>query len=55
MGETIRLDRVFLFRNQISFLIPHDWVEGDGQDDFYLYHAPKPILDGFASLLPHSN
>jgi len=41
MGETIRLDRVFAFRNQISFLIPHDWVEADASDDFYLYHAPQ--------------
>ncbi len=40
MAETIRLDRVFAFRNQISFLIPHDWVEGDASEDFYLYHAP---------------
>ena len=41
MGNLVRLDRVFCFQDQISFLIPHEWVEGDVEDpDDYLYHAP---------------
>ena len=41
MEESVRLDRVFVFNDQLNFLIPHDWVEGDADDDgTYLYHAP---------------
>jgi hypothetical protein len=37
----VRLDRVFTFGDQLSFLIPHDWVEADEEPDHYLYHAPN--------------
>jgi len=41
MGDAIRLDRVFLFQDQISFLIPHEWEEEDIPDtDHYLYCPP---------------
>lgn len=40
MGDAIRLDRVFVFADQLSFLIPHDWVKGEAEHDHYLYHAP---------------
>ena len=36
----IRLDEVSIFNHKLRFLIPHDWVEGEGGDDTYLYHAP---------------
>jgi hypothetical protein len=36
----VRLDRVFTFGNQLSFLIPHEWVEEE-EADHYLYHAPN--------------
>lgn len=36
-----RLDRVFIFGDKLSFLIPHEWVEStDEGGDAYLYHAP---------------
>jgi hypothetical protein len=38
---TTRLDRVFIFGDQLSFLIPHEWVEADEAGDSYLYHAPN--------------
>ena len=38
---TARLDRVFTFEDQLSFLIPHDWVEADEEGGNYLYHAPN--------------
>ncbi|HWO33286.1 MAG TPA: hypothetical protein VNO32_31185, partial [Candidatus Acidoferrum sp.] len=42
MGDGIRLDRVFVFQDQLNFLISHDWVEGDTEDKGdYLYHAPE--------------
>jgi hypothetical protein len=37
---TIRLDRVFTFGEQLSFLIPHEWIEGL-ETDHYLYHEPN--------------
>ena len=37
----IRLDRVSTFGDQLSFLIPHDWIEADEHSDSYLYHAPN--------------
>ena len=42
MEDIIRLDRVSIFRDQLSFLIPRDWVEGESEEvDHYLYHAPN--------------
>jgi hypothetical protein len=41
MEEKLRLDRVYLFQNQVSFLIPHEWVEGHANGNFYFYHAPE--------------
>lgn len=38
---TIRLDRVFIFGDQLSFLIPHEWIEEEEEPDYYLYHAPN--------------
>lgn len=35
-----QLDRVFLFRDKVSFRIPHEWVESKEEDDYYLYCAP---------------
>ena len=35
-----RLDEVFTFDDQLSFLIPHEWVEGDPEGSAYLYHSP---------------
>jgi hypothetical protein len=35
-----RLDRVSTFGDQLSFLIPHEWVESEEEQDHYLYHAP---------------
>lgn len=37
----VRLDRVFTFGDQLSFLIPHEWIEEDGEPDHYLYHLPN--------------
>jgi hypothetical protein len=37
----VRLDRVFIFGEQLSFLVPHDWVESDEASNSYLYHAPS--------------
>jgi len=34
-----RLDRVYIFGNKLSFLIPHEWVEQDATDiGTYQYH-----------------
>lgn len=38
---TQRLDRVAVFGDQLSFLIPHEWVAANEQGDSYLYHAPN--------------
>ena len=35
-----RLDRVSVFGDKLSFLIPHEWVEDPDEGDDYLYHAP---------------
>lgn len=41
MREFSRLDQVFTFGDKLSFLIPHEWVEGEsGEDGTYLYHYP---------------
>jgi hypothetical protein len=37
---TIRLDRVFIFGDRLSFLIPHEWVESNESGNAYLYHSP---------------
>jgi hypothetical protein len=37
----IRLDRVTTFGGQLSFLIPHEWIESDEESGHYLYHAPN--------------
>ena len=37
----ILLDRVSIFGDQLSFLIPHEWVESEEETDHYLYHAPN--------------
>ena len=36
-----RFDRVRIFGDQLSFLIPHDWVESVEDNSNYLYHAPE--------------
>lgn len=42
MGNITRLDRVWIFGDAISFLIPHEWIEGEsGNDNNYLYHFPE--------------
>ena len=35
-----RLDRVFTYGDQLSFLIPHEWIEAPDEGGNYLYHAP---------------
>jgi|SRR5579864_8759190 len=40
MNDFTRLDRVSIFGNKLSFLIPHDWVEVF-EEDHYLYHQPE--------------
>jgi len=52
----IRLDRVFTFGDQLSFLIPHEWLEGEEEGNNYLYHAPNAKSGWFrASLLTLKN
>ena len=41
MNKQIRLDEVGIFGEKIRFLIPHEWVEGEDEDNTYLYHAPE--------------
>ncbi len=38
---TQRLDQVVVFGDQLSFLIPHEWLESKEADDYYLYYAPN--------------
>lgn len=38
---TTRLDRVLIFDDKLSFLIPNDWIEGEEEPDHYLYHLPN--------------
>jgi hypothetical protein len=40
MGAVTRLDRVSIFSDRLSFLIPHEWVEAI-DEDHYLYHQPE--------------
>ena len=42
MNEEMRLDEVSVFGGKLSFLIPHDWVEIETeQDNVYLYSQPQ--------------
>ncbi len=41
MNQQIRLDEVGVFGEKIRFLIPHEWVEGEDEENTYLYHAPE--------------
>ena len=36
-----RLDRVSIFGDKLSFLIPHEWIEEQEDGENYLYHAPN--------------
>jgi hypothetical protein len=36
-----RLDEVSIFGEKVRFLIPHEWVEDESEEDTYLYHAPE--------------
>lgn len=38
---TTRLDRVSIFGDKLSLLIPHEWIEEQEDGDHYLYHAPN--------------
>lgn len=41
MHEVRRLDQVFTFGEKLSFLIPHEWIEGKSEEpDTCLYHYP---------------
>lgn len=41
MREVRQLDQVFTFGDKLSFLIPHEWIEGEsGHEGTYLYHYP---------------
>ena len=48
---TTRLDRVFIFGDQLSFLIPHEWAEADEEGDSYLYHAQNAHSGWFRASL----
>jgi hypothetical protein len=37
----MRLDEVSIFGDKLRFLIPHEWVEGEDENNTYLYHAPN--------------
>jgi hypothetical protein len=39
MESITRLDKVFIFGDKLSFLIPHEWIE-ETLDDHYLYRRP---------------
>lgn len=40
MKPGTRLDQVSIFEDKLTFLIPHDWIEGDEDGNDYLYHLP---------------
>lgn len=46
MSCAVRLDRVFTYGDKLSFLIPHEWVEFDEQEN-YLYQAPDSVSGWF--------
>lgn len=52
-GVARRLDEVSTFGGALRFLIPHEWVEGDDEDDpgTYLYHAPGATSGWFRASL----
>jgi hypothetical protein len=37
----VRLDRVVIFGDKLSLLIPHEWIEADDEPDTYLYQVPN--------------
>ena len=47
----VRLDRVAIFGDQLSFLIPHEWIEGEGETDHYLTTPQTLNLVGSVSVL----
>ncbi len=47
----IRLDEVSTFGNKLRFLIPHEWVEEEEAEDYYLYHAPEADTGWFRASL----
>jgi hypothetical protein len=52
----VRLDRVFTFADQLSFLIPHEWIEVEDEPDTYMYHAPNADSGWFrVSLITSKN
>jgi hypothetical protein len=41
MKNEFRMDRVYIFGDQLSFLVPHEWAEEDvGEENYYQYHEP---------------
>ncbi len=43
-----RLDEVSIFNERLTFLIPHEWIEGDsGDDGTYLYQLPDACSGWF--------
>ena len=40
MERITRLDKVSVFGNKLSFLVPHESVEESASDDIYLYQRP---------------
>ena len=57
MSDVRRLDEVSVFNGRLTFLIPHEWIEGEsGEDGTYLYHAPDARSGWFrVSLITTSN
>jgi hypothetical protein len=41
MDYANRLDRVTIFGDKLSFLIPQEWVERPSEEDHYLYSLPE--------------
>jgi hypothetical protein len=55
MEKITRLDKVSIFGDKLSFLIPHEWVEED-EGDNYLYHEPETDSGWLrVSLVTHRN
>jgi hypothetical protein len=48
---TTRLDRIAIFGDQLSFLIPHEWVATEEEGDSYLYHAASADSGRFRASL----
>lgn len=51
MESIICLDRVFVFGDKLSFLIPHGWIEQTSDNDHYFIGGLKPIPAGLE--FPH--